>query len=75
MDSLYNYSNKRDLMIPNLSKDMIDIMQQLRKRLRSEFGVELKLSQPDIVHFELCEQKPRSENPAAVCRFRRHDGR
>jgi hypothetical protein len=28
---------------------MIDIMQQLRKRLRSEFGVELKLSQPDIV--------------------------
>ncbi|WP_283788183.1 hypothetical protein QNI23_002680 [Bermanella sp. WJH001] len=36
-------------MIPNLSKDMIDIMQQLRKRLRSEFGVELKLSQPDIV--------------------------
>jgi len=36
-------------MIPNLSKDMIDIMQQLRKRLRSEFGVELKLSQADIV--------------------------
>lgn len=36
-------------MIPNLTKDMIDIMQQLRKRLRSEFGVELKLSQPDIV--------------------------
>ncbi|MGR6871109.1 hypothetical protein ACU6U9_02105 [Pseudomonas sp. HK3] len=36
-------------MIPNLSKDMIDVMQQLRKRLRSEFGVELKLSQPDIV--------------------------
>ncbi len=39
----------RALMIPNLTKDMIDIMQQLRKRLRSEFGVELKLSQPDIV--------------------------
>ncbi|GAA6135668.1 hypothetical protein NBRC116188_24580 [Oceaniserpentilla sp. 4NH20-0058] len=36
-------------MIPNLSKDMIDIMQQLRKRLRSEFGVELRLSQADIV--------------------------
>lgn len=36
-------------MIPNLSKDMIDVMQQLRKRLRSEFGVELKLSQADIV--------------------------
>jgi len=36
-------------MIPNLSKDMIDIMQQLRKRLRSEFGVELKLSQSDII--------------------------
>lgn len=40
-------------MIPNLSKDMIDIMQQLRKRLRSEFGVELKLSQPDIVQIIL----------------------
>ena len=36
-------------MIPNLSKEMIDLMQQLRKRLRSEFGVELKLSQEDIV--------------------------
>ena len=36
-------------MIPNLSKEMIDLLQQLRKRLRSEFGVELKLSQPDIV--------------------------
>jgi hypothetical protein len=36
-------------MIPNLSKSMIDILQQLRKRLRSEFGVELRLSQPDIV--------------------------
>lgn len=40
-------------MIPNLTKDMIDIMQQLRKRLRSEFGVELKLSQPDIVQLIL----------------------
>jgi hypothetical protein len=36
-------------MIPNLTKDMIDIMQQLRKRLRSEFGVEIKLSQPHVV--------------------------
>jgi|GEM_PF-2340440 len=36
-------------MIPNLSKEMIDLLQQLRKRLRSEFGVELKLSQDDIV--------------------------
>jgi len=37
------------MMIPNLTKDMIDIMQQLRKRLRSEFGVEIKLSQPNVV--------------------------
>jgi len=36
-------------MIPNLSKDMIDLMQQLRKRLRSEFNADLKLSQPDII--------------------------
>lgn len=36
-------------MIPNLSKEMIGIMQQLRKRLRSEFDVDLKLSQPDII--------------------------
>ena len=36
-------------MIPNLTKDMIDLMQQLRKRLRSEFNAELKLSQPDII--------------------------
>lgn len=36
-------------MIPNLSKDMIDLMQQLRKRMRAEFGVELRLSQTDIV--------------------------
>lgn len=36
-------------MIPNLSKEMIDLMQQLRKRLRSEFDVDLKLSQPDVV--------------------------
>lgn len=36
-------------MIPNLSKEMIDLLQQLRKRLRSEFGVDLKLSQDDIV--------------------------
>ena len=36
-------------MIPNLSKEMIDILQQLRKRLRSEFGVEIRLSQTNIV--------------------------
>lgn len=36
-------------MIPNLSKGMIDDMQQLRKRMRSEFGVELRLSQADII--------------------------
>lgn len=36
-------------MIPNLTKDMIDIMQQLRKRLRSEFNIELRLSQSDII--------------------------
>ncbi|EAT12755.1 hypothetical protein HF888_13250 [Bermanella marisrubri] len=36
-------------MIPNLSKEMIDLMQQLRKRIRSEFGVDLRLSQPDVV--------------------------
>lgn len=36
-------------MIPNLSKGMIDDMQQLRKRMRSEFGVELRLSQVDII--------------------------
>jgi hypothetical protein len=36
-------------MIPNLSKDMIDLMQQLRKRLRSEFNAELKLSQSNII--------------------------
>ena len=36
-------------MIPNLSKGMIDDMQQLRKRMRSEFGVELRLSQSDII--------------------------
>jgi hypothetical protein len=36
-------------MIPNLSKDMIGLMQQLRKRLRSEFNTDLKLSQPDII--------------------------
>ncbi len=36
-------------MIPNLSKGMIDDMQQLRKRMRSEFGVELRLSQEDIL--------------------------
>ncbi|MCP5326118.1 MAG: hypothetical protein H7A09_07305 [Oceanospirillaceae bacterium] len=36
-------------MIPNLSKEMIDIMQQLRKRMRAEFGVDLRLSQTDIV--------------------------
>ena len=36
-------------MIPNLSKGMIDDMQQLRKRMRSEFGVELRLSQSDIL--------------------------
>ena len=45
-------------MIPNLSKDMIDILQQLRKRVRSEFGTELKLSQPDIVQCILeCVEK------------------
>jgi hypothetical protein len=45
-------------MIPNLSKEMIDILQQLRKRLRSEFGVELKLSQLDIIQqiFALIEK-------------------
>jgi len=37
-------------MIPNLSKEMIDVMQQLRKRLRSEFNSDIKLSQPDVVH-------------------------
>ena len=36
-------------MIPNLSKEMIDLMQQLRKRLRSEFDVDVKLSQPDVI--------------------------
>mgnify|MGYP000694322538 FL=1 len=36
-------------MIPNLSKDMIDIMQILRKALNSEFKLELKLSQSDII--------------------------
>jgi hypothetical protein len=36
-------------MIPNLSKEMIDLLQQLRKRLRSEFNAELKLSQADII--------------------------
>lgn len=36
-------------MIPNLSKEMIDLLQQLRKRLRSEFNVDLKLSQSDII--------------------------
>jgi len=36
-------------MIPNLSKEMIHILQQLRKRLRSEFGKDLKLSSPDII--------------------------
>lgn len=36
-------------MIPNLSKGMIDDMQQLRKRMRAEFGVELRLSQSDIL--------------------------
>lgn len=36
-------------MIPNLSKEMIDLMQQLRKRLRSEFDVDLRLSQPDVI--------------------------
>jgi len=40
-------------MIPNLSKDMIDIMQQLRKRLRSEFNSDVKLSQPDVIQFLL----------------------
>ena len=28
---------------------MIDLMQQLRKRVRSEFGVDVKLSQPDVI--------------------------
>lgn len=36
-------------MIPNLSKDMIDLMQVLRKSLSAEFNLSLKLSQPDIV--------------------------
>jgi len=36
-------------IIPNLSKEMIDLLQQLRKRIRSEFGVDLKLSQPDVI--------------------------
>ncbi|MFT6154983.1 MAG: hypothetical protein ACJAYK_001759 [Crocinitomicaceae bacterium] len=36
-------------MIPNLSKEMIDLLQQLRKRLRSEFNADLKLSQVDII--------------------------
>jgi hypothetical protein len=36
-------------MIPNLSKDMIDVMQVLRKALNIEFNLSLKLSQPDIV--------------------------
>lgn len=36
-------------MIPNLSKEMIDVMQQLRKRLRSEFDVDIRLSQPNVV--------------------------
>lgn len=36
-------------MIPNLSKEMIDLMQQLRKRIRSEFDVDVKLSQPDVI--------------------------
>jgi hypothetical protein len=36
-------------MIPNLSKEMIDLLQQLRKRLRSEFNVDIKLSQSDII--------------------------
>ncbi len=36
-------------MIPNLSKDMIDVMQILRKALNNEFNLSLKLSQPDIV--------------------------
>ncbi len=36
-------------MIPNLTKDMINLMQQVRKRIRAEFGVDLRLSQMDLL--------------------------
>lgn len=48
-------------MIPNLSKGMIDDMQQLRKRMRSEFGVELRLSQSDIIE-QITELASRSKD-------------
>ncbi len=55
-------------MIPNLSKDMIDIMQILRKALNSEFKLELKLSQSDIIEkIQLWANKSQNKKNQNLC--------
>ena len=55
-------------MIPNLSKDMIDIMQILRKALNSEFKLELKLSQSDIIEkIQLWANKSQNKKNQDLC--------
>lgn len=55
-------------MIPNLSKDMIDIMQILRKALNSEFKLELKLSQSDIIEkIQLWASKSENQKNQSLC--------
>jgi hypothetical protein len=55
-------------MIPNLSKEMIHILQQLRKRLRSEFGEDIKLSNPDIIQ-QLLELVDKSHDQKTILLF------
>ncbi|MEH6345825.1 MAG: hypothetical protein V7785_12110 [Bermanella sp.] len=55
-------------MIPNLSKDMIDIMQILRKALNSEFKLELKLSHSDIIQkIQLWVSKSQNQVNQSLC--------
>ena len=55
-------------MIPNLSKDMIDVMQVLRKALNKEFNLSLKLSQPDVVdQIQLWAGKSQEKENQVLC--------
>ena len=55
-------------MIPNLSKDMIDVMQILRKALNIEFNLSLKLSQPDVVdQIQLWAGKSQKKENQVLC--------
>ncbi len=55
-------------MIPNLSKDMIDVMQILRKALNAEFNLSLKLSQPDVVdQIQLWAGKSQKKENQVLC--------